>query len=60
MVLFNSQPKNMNFEFPDLFPAEKMGKDLDDEKKNLEQLQAAHKRLKAKIESKPEVPGWFV
>lgn len=52
------QPKDMKFEFPNLFPAEAK-QQLEDDKKSLDEAKKNHKKYLEKNKHRPGTPGWF-
>lgn len=51
-------PKDMTFEFPNLFPAEAK-QQLEDDKKSLDEAKKNHKKYLEKNKHRPGTPGWF-
>lgn len=51
-------PKDMKFEFPNLFPDESKQK-LEDDKKSLDEAKKNHKKYLEKNKDRPGTPGWF-
>jgi len=53
-------PKDYKFEWPDLFPADKLAKELEAEKKQLDEMDTKHQEfLNANKYKNPNIPGWY-
>jgi len=59
-VAFVTLPKDKHFEFPNLFPAEKVDQEIEGEQKNMETLKENFLAHKKRNQLRPDVPGWFL
>ncbi len=56
---FQFQPRGTEFEFPDLFPADKRNKELETEQKQMQELDKQRDEFIARNKTKLNIPGWF-
>ncbi|XP_059622205.1 large ribosomal subunit protein uL23m [Phlebotomus argentipes] len=56
-LVYVTLPKDMTFEFPNIFPEEK--KDKLKEEKSLDEAKNNHKKFLERNKSRPSVPGWY-
>lgn len=50
----------MKFEFPNIFPADKIDKDIENERRNMDQLKQNYSEYLKRNQLRPDVPGWFL
>ncbi|GAB0091193.1 39S ribosomal protein L23, mitochondrial [Sergentomyia squamirostris] len=56
-IAYITLPKEMSFEFPDIFPEDKKKQQKDE--KSLDEAKKNHKKFLDRNKSRPSVPGWF-
>ncbi|CAL8134688.1 unnamed protein product [Orchesella dallaii] len=59
-VAFVTMPKDVKFEFPNIFPADKVDQEIENEKKNMDTLKEGFLAHKKRNQLRPDVPGWFL